>query len=73
MPYIRVAVRLGTHDHCLFDDQQAHALTSLLTESDPPKFPFLTLLVSGGHTLLLLAYSPTRFKILATTVDSAIG
>lgn len=52
---------------------QAHALTSLLTESDPPKFPFLTLLVSGGHTLLLLAYSPTRFKILATTVDSAIG
>jgi N6-L-threonylcarbamoyladenine synthase len=57
--------------------QQGHALTPTLTidPSDPtyPKFPFLTLLVSGGHTLLLLATSPTSFRTLATTADLSIG
>ncbi|KAG1803401.1 glycoprotease family-domain-containing protein [Suillus subaureus] len=54
---------------------QAHALTPLLTTptADLPKFPFLTLLISGGHTLLLLASSPTSFQILATTADASIG
>jgi N6-L-threonylcarbamoyladenine synthase len=56
--------------------QQAHALTSLLTTptAQLPTFPFLTLLISGGHTLLLLASSPTRFRILAgQDVDLSIG
>ncbi len=54
--------------------KQAHALTPILTcASKPPKFPFLTLLVSGGHTLLLLATSTTQFHILATTPDESIG
>ncbi|KAI0063524.1 glycoprotease [Artomyces pyxidatus] len=53
---------------------QAHALTALLTSAEsPPEFPFLTLLVSGGHTLLLLASSLTQFRILATTPDESIG
>lgn len=52
---------------------RAHALTPLLTESQPPNFPFLTLLVSGGHTMLVLAYSPDKFCILATTLDDSIG
>ncbi|KAI0364988.1 glycoprotease [Pilatotrama ljubarskyi] len=54
---------------------QAHALTPLLTSppSEQPEFPFLTLLVSGGHTLLLLASSLTSFRILATTLDESIG
>ncbi|RXW23349.1 hypothetical protein EST38_g2490 [Candolleomyces aberdarensis] len=54
---------------------QGHALTPLLTseEQNMPQFPFLTLLVSGGHTLLLLAESPVKFKILVNTVDQAIG
>ena len=57
---------------------QAHALTALLAPGDPPPktpvtYPFLTLLVSGGHTLLVLAASPTRFRILATTLDEAVG
>ncbi|KAH6914100.1 glycoprotease [Coprinopsis sp. MPI-PUGE-AT-0042] len=54
---------------------QGHALTPLLTssEEDMPQFPFLTLLVSGGHTLLLLAESNTSFKILVDTADLAIG
>lgn len=62
---------------------QAHALTPFLLSSsissthEPPTsrldFPFLTLLVSGGHTLLLLATDERTFKILATTLDEALG
>jgi len=53
---------------------QAHALTPLLTSwPNPPRFPFLTLLISGGHTLLLLASSLTSFRILAKTQDESIG
>ncbi|KAK4053766.1 Mitochondrial tRNAs modification protein [Microbotryomycetes sp. JL201] len=52
---------------------QAHALTPFLTEEEPPQFPFLTLLLSGGHTLLLLAKATTSFRILATTRDESIG
>jgi N6-L-threonylcarbamoyladenine synthase len=41
--------------------------------SEVPTFPFLTLLVSGGHTLLLLARSSNDFRVLATTPDDSIG
>ncbi|PRQ73674.1 glycoprotease [Rhodotorula toruloides] len=63
---------LGVHH------MQAHALTPFLTaspntDSPAPEFPFLTLLLSGGHTLLLLARSITSFSILATTHDESIG
>jgi N6-L-threonylcarbamoyladenine synthase len=53
--------------------KQAHALTPLLTEPTPPEFPFLNLLVSGGHTLLVLATGETSFKILAKSLDDSIG
>ncbi|WVQ93696.1 hypothetical protein IAU59_000772 [Kwoniella sp. CBS 9459] len=52
---------------------QAHALTPLLTEPNPPPFPFLILLVSGGHTQLVLAESTDDFRILLDTLDSKIG
>ena len=56
---------------------QAHALTSVLTapsyNHSTPTFPFLTLLVSGGHTLLLYASSRTKFRQLATTADESVG
>ncbi|GJN88721.1 hypothetical protein Rhopal_001687-T1 [Rhodotorula paludigena] len=63
---------LGVHH------MQAHALTPFLTaspmtSSPSPEFPFLTLLLSGGHTLLLLARSLSSFEILATTTDESIG
>lgn len=63
---------LGVHH------MQAHALTPFLTaspvtDSPTPEFPFLTLLLSGGHTLLLLARSISSFSILATTHDESIG
>jgi N6-L-threonylcarbamoyladenine synthase len=64
--------------HCHLLTQQAHALTPFLTaspvtDSPTPEFPFLTLLLSGGHTLLLLARSISSFSILATTHDESIG
>lgn len=52
---------------------RAHALTPLLTEAQPPAFPFLTLLVSGGHTMLVLVHSLDRFAILADTLDDSVG
>ncbi|EPX70921.1 uncharacterized protein SOCG_04038 [Schizosaccharomyces octosporus yFS286] len=50
---------------------QAHALTAQL-ESQVP-FPFLSILVSGGHTLLILSNSVISHEILASTTDIAIG
>ncbi|KAF2756414.1 putative O-sialoglyco protein endopeptidase [Pseudovirgaria hyperparasitica] len=38
-----------------------------------PAFPFLSLLVSGGHTLLIQTNSLTEHRVLATTMDIAIG
>jgi len=44
-----------------------------LTEEVPPKYPFLVLLVSGGHTQLVLASGLDKFTILANTLDNKIG
>jgi len=40
---------------------------------DKPEFPFLALVVSGGHTLLLYVKSFTEIQQLGTTVDDAAG
>ncbi|MBR7169748.1 MAG: tRNA (adenosine(37)-N6)-threonylcarbamoyltransferase complex transferase subunit TsaD, partial [Alistipes sp.] len=38
-----------------------------------PDFPFLCLLVSGGHTQIVRVDSPTEMEILDTTIDDAAG
>lgn len=38
-----------------------------------PQYPFVSLLVSGGHTMLVLSKSALEHKVLANTVDIAIG
>lgn len=50
-------------------------MTPFLTEplDSLPSYPFLTLLVSGGHTQIVLVESPQQFEILATTNDEPIG
>ena len=48
-----------------------HAL-SVLLEQDVP-YPFLLLLVSGGHTQLLTVHGPDRFERHGTTIDDAAG
>ena len=37
------------------------------------KFPYIALLVSGGHTMIVLAKSYTKYDILGTTIDDAVG
>jgi len=50
---------------------EAHALTVGLTEGLTP--PYLLLLVSGGHTQLLLVHDVGRYTRLGTTIDDALG
>ena len=45
----------------------------LLSATQGPQFPFYTLLVSGGHTLLVQSFSLTDHKILSETEDTAVG
>lgn len=47
--------------------------SSPVSLTSSPKFPFLSLLVSGGHTQLVLSSSLTDHRILAATGDIAIG
>lgn len=51
---------------------QAHVLANLITDPKP-NFPFLCLTVSGGHTQIVLAQSPTNLTILGQTIDDAVG
>jgi N6-L-threonylcarbamoyladenine synthase len=50
---------------------EAHALTPRLT--DAVEFPYLLLLVSGGHTQILVAEDVGRYKQYGTTIDDALG
>ena len=50
---------------------EAHALTVRLVE--PVAFPFLLLLVSGGHCQLLAVEGVGRYRRLGTTIDDAVG
>ena len=51
---------------------EGHLLAPLL-EDDKPEFPFLSLLVSGGHTLLVDVQALGEYKILGDTLDDAAG
>lgn len=49
----------------------AHALTARLT--DDVQFPYVLLLISGGHSQLLLVRGVDDFQLLGTTLDDAVG
>lgn len=51
---------------------EGHLLAPFL-ESNPPAFPFLALLVSGGHTELVRVEGLGRYEIIGDTVDDAAG
>ncbi|MCE1165466.1 MAG: tRNA (adenosine(37)-N6)-threonylcarbamoyltransferase complex transferase subunit TsaD [Bacteroidetes bacterium] len=51
---------------------QAHLYSSFLNERKP-NFPFIGLIVSGGHTLIVLVEDFFKHKILGTTADDAAG
>ncbi|BEI40419.1 tRNA (adenosine(37)-N6)-threonylcarbamoyltransferase complex transferase subunit TsaD [Polynucleobacter sp. HIN9] len=54
---------------------EGHLLSPLLADgsSRPPKFPFVALLVSGGHTQLMLVNRIGDYQLLGETVDDAAG
>jgi N6-L-threonylcarbamoyladenine synthase len=51
---------------------EGHLMAPLL-EADAPQFPFLALLVSGGHTQLIDVAAFGRYRILGETLDDAVG
>lgn len=57
---------LGVHH------MEAHLLAPLLDRS-PPKFPFVALLVSGGHTQLVLVRAIGDYQLLGQSLDDAAG
>lgn len=57
---------LGVHH------MEGHLLAPLL-ENKPPNFPFVALLVSGGHTLLVDVKAIGEYQILGESLDDAVG
>jgi N6-L-threonylcarbamoyladenine synthase len=51
---------------------EGHLLSPFLA-ADPPTFPFVALLVSGGHTQLLHVADVGRYTLLGDTIDDAAG
>jgi len=51
---------------------QAHILAHFLDEPHP-KFPFLCLTVSGGHTQIVKVESPLKMEVIGQTLDDAVG
>jgi N6-L-threonylcarbamoyladenine synthase len=51
---------------------EGHLLSPFLS-ADPPEFPFVALLVSGGHTQLMRVDGIGRYSLLGETIDDAAG
>ncbi len=61
---------------------EGHTLSALFSKEKPTSnhavlkplaYPSLALLISGGHTQLVLLKAPLRYEIVGTTVDDAVG
>ncbi|MEJ2456053.1 MAG: tRNA (adenosine(37)-N6)-threonylcarbamoyltransferase complex transferase subunit TsaD [Candidatus Thiodiazotropha sp.] len=51
---------------------EGHLLAPML-EADPPRFPFVAMLVSGGHTQLVEVDGIGRYRLLGDSLDDAAG
>lgn len=51
---------------------EGHLLSPFLS-NDPPEFPFVALLVSGGHTQLMRVDAVGQYELLGETIDDAAG
>jgi N6-L-threonylcarbamoyladenine synthase len=54
------------------DHLRAHIYSAIMIK-DAPRFPFIGLVISGGHTRLYLIEDFDRFELLGDTVDDAAG
>lgn len=56
---------------------QAHVLANFVHQPEEvkamPQFPFLCLLVSGGHTQIIAVHAPLQMEIIGQTIDDAAG
>jgi len=67
------ALGLGWGISCIgVHHMEAHLLINLL-EDPAPSFPFLTLLISGGHCLIIRADDFSEYKVLGQSRDDAVG
>lgn len=57
---------------CGVHHMEGHLLAPML-EPVPPAFPFVALLVSGGHTQLVDVAAAGEYRIVGTTLDDAVG
>ena len=64
--YARDVPTLGVHH------MEGHLLAPMLEDS-PPQFPFIALLVSGGHTQLVSVKNIGEYEILGESLDDAAG
>ena len=58
------------------DHLKAHILSHFLEDTSgekQPKFPYLCLTVSGGHTQIVKVTSPSAMEIIGSTIDDAAG
>jgi N6-L-threonylcarbamoyladenine synthase len=72
------ALALGLHIPLIeVDHLQAHILAHFIRDEDtrkrPPKFPFLCLTVSGGHTQIVLVRDHCHMEVIGQTIDDAAG
>lgn len=51
---------------------EGHLLAPML-EKNPPQFPFVALLISGGHTMLIKVEGIGRYQLLGESLDDAAG
>ncbi len=51
---------------------EGHLLAPML-EDNPPEFPFVALLVSGGHTQLISVTGIGQYELLGESIDDAAG
>ncbi len=52
---------------------EGHLLSPFLDARSAPEFPFVALLVSGGHTQLMDVHDVGRYRMLGETIDDAAG
>jgi len=66
LAWARGIAALGIHH------MEGHLLSPMLDQADL-EYPFLALLVSGGHTMIVDVEAPGRYRILGQTLDDAVG
>lgn len=66
-------VEAHVYANFIIEDGRSQPTPPLRLPSRQPEFPFLALIVSGGHTQLVLFYDHGNYRLLGQTQDDAVG